>query len=249
MVLCEEHKPMTLAPGIRGSFSLIQSSIRRFLEHLEKALSIAEKNKERTLALLEKDGEKPLMTLKDRRVIYKIIEQYLVTYQSLFVNLQLQKCKSDDENVIIERDENLLQIKNRTKHVDSTSYKIKSIVDEDKFKTGWAITFNKERFPWKNIKFKIWNQEEWYEQYERNITNQEDFVEYVLSTDQIKDLYKEFAKSYLGKQQNRTFLRVREKKSKEKPVDPEPEPKGLEYMDTEETINSERFNSQPSPQK
>jgi hypothetical protein len=117
--------------------------------------------------------------------------------------------------LLIQRDKNNLQIKTRIKEVKCKSYKVVDIVDDDQFKTGFSLTFNKKEFPWHRIKYKIWNSNDCFQMYSSYIKDEDDFIEHVLSIGEIQKLYLKFSNSPLGKEQNKLFLKEREFKEKE----------------------------------
>jgi len=179
------------------------------------------------------------MAHKDRKCMFKKVEKLFIKYQSLFIDIKLQVCDSDDARIILERDENNLQIKTRTKTIESTSYKIKEITNDDKFKVSWGLVHNQNLFPWHLVRYKFWKSNECFQEYISAIKDQEEFVAEVLSSAELREIYIKFCKSKIGKFQNQTFLKHLEQKEKYK------EQRNSDFMDTEDTAFTERMNSQP----
>ena len=245
MIMCNQHRPFILSPDVRENYSIIQNSVRKFAEILEKALEAIDLNKQKLLSIVEKNETKPSMTLKEKRFIFREVEKQFIKYQLLFINLKKEKCDWTDKDAI--NIQSLLKSGRRDSRSFSIWFKIDGIVDENQFKTSWVKTYSFTLFPWKNIKFKLWNQIECYNEYTNTITSQNDFIENVLSIDKIRDIYRKFSLTERWKllSKLRGKVAVTNSKYKIRSI----ETKNIDSMDTEETLHSEKFNSQPTNQK
>lgn len=158
MVMCNDHRPLILCSEVRQDFSIIQSSVLRFIDALEKAVDAVETNRQKMAAIAENRETKPPMTLKEKRAVYRQIEKVFIKYQQLFVTIKIRKIDKYEKNVSIRHHR---EPPSRRQSVSPASwYRVEGIVDDNQFKVGWTQTFNFDKFPWKYIKFKLWDQKE-----------------------------------------------------------------------------------------
>ena len=244
MIMWNDHRPFILSPEVRENYSIIQNAIRKFAELLEKALDSIDQNKQKLLSIVEKNEAKPGMMLKEKRFIFREVEKHFIKYQQLYITLKKEKTDANNTNSICSA--NLQRSTRKDSNPLNLWFKIAGIIDEDQFKASWVKTYAFDSFPWKNIKFKLWNQKECYDEYTSAITSQNDFIENVLSVDKIKEIYKTFSHSERGKvlSKLRGKVAIMNAKPKIKSI----ETKNIDSMDTEETIHSDKFNSQPTSQ-
>ena len=86
-VLWKEHKPFLLAPETKENFITIHHTVKRFIDHLDKALTSIDTFHEKSLNTMITTKRKPKMNLRDRKFIFHQVEQIYLKSQLNCLNI------------------------------------------------------------------------------------------------------------------------------------------------------------------